>query len=600
MGSPNIGLTVVNPAITTEDQAVIYQGVSATLNVTLTNGTGGAITFQTGSQASAFEIFMPMFFTTAELQGMSITPPAGWTPSYNAVDESLMLTFTGGNGTAWDDGTNLTFSIASVQATAQPTSSSIQINPGNMSGDVPSQVQTPLSLLLPPQPGNADLTKVLQVSLDTQGSVYVSAAGDPLPNTLFLNLKNVGSTPIYSGQNMWSGNPQVIITFVYGFTAGALAPDNDKSAPQIGSAWNIVSSIQSSQGNQWFVTNPSPTDQAPHPSWVLQPTNTNQGIIGTDASANITFSFGEIVSFTPTGHTQMVVQFTGFAANDNTVYDDVVYVVDIIKQNPPPTRGLLNFYGPNPVVTVTGPAQPVTIAVNWAMLYVDNVSLICSFPGISPITKSYPEAQPLGYDSATITIPGVSVSTAVFLTLQSFDENGNYLNALQYTVFLNAMEFVDPRDNKVYEVVLVNGLVWMAQNLDWNGSGSCFYNNDGSNEQTYGRLYTYETAQQVPAGGGWRLPSQADWNNLIAAAGSQPYQALIAGGSAGFNAQLGGQADNFDNFSEMTTYGYYWTATEEDSQDVYFVQFSSVSSTVDTSNTNPPDYKISVRYVRNV
>jgi uncharacterized protein (TIGR02145 family) len=599
MATPDIGIVAANPAIIKGDKAVIYQGVAATLDVTLTNRTGAPIVFQAQPAPSIFEIFMPLFFTDVELQEISIVPPAGWSGSYDSADESLMLTFMGTPGTAWGDGTPLAFSLANVASDAQPAASSIQVNPSNMSGSVPSQVQAPLALTLPPQPGNQDLTRVLQISLNTQGSVYVSPEGDPLPNSLFLNFKNTGNAPIFSGKDAWKTTPQVLVTFVYGLTSGSLAPDSDKTEPQIGSAWNIVASIQAAQGNQWQAVSPSHTGQLPHPVWELNPINTSPGIIGIGDQANISFEFSKIVSFTPVGHTQMMVQFTGFPADDTTNYNDAVYVVDIIKQNPPPTRGLLNFYGKNPLVTVTSPTQSFEIDVSWGMLYVDSVLLICSFPGIAPVTKDYPTAQSLAYGGDTIKIPGVSVSTAIFITLQSFDENGNYLNALQYTVFVNAMEFVDPRDNKVYPVVLIDGLVWMAQNLDWNGPGSVFYNNNGQYEKQFARLYSFDVAQQVPAGGGWRLPSQADWDRLIAAAGSQPYQALIAGGSSGFNAQLGGQADNFGAFSNMATYGYYWSASQNNAQNAYIAQFSSVSASVTTSNVKLTSFKISVRYVRN-
>src|SRR5271166_1656282 len=129
----NIGFTVVNPAVTAGDppvsQGVIYQGVPATLDLTLTNGTGGPITFKTGSPQSSFEIFMPQsWFTDQQLQAMVITPSEGWTPSYNAGEQSWMLTFGGTDGTTWPDGAPLSFSIASLVATAQPASDSIQIN----------------------------------------------------------------------------------------------------------------------------------------------------------------------------------------------------------------------------------------------------------------------------------------------------------------------------------------------------------------------------------------------------------------------------------------------------------------------------------------
>ena len=45
-----------------------------------------------------------------------------------------------------------------------------------------------------------------------------------LVNQLVLTLKNVGETPLATGPTL-SGTPQVVVSFVYGNTSGALAPD---------------------------------------------------------------------------------------------------------------------------------------------------------------------------------------------------------------------------------------------------------------------------------------------------------------------------------------------------------------------------------------
>lgn len=601
MASPDIPCSIVNPAIPSgQDLAVIYQGVSATLNITLTNNTGGAISFQAGSSASSFEIFLPSkFFTSTQIGSMTIQPPANWTWKPNSADNSLMLIYQGPGGATWASGTTLVFAIQQVLSTAAPSTSSLQLNPANMTGNLPIQIPGTFSLSLPPDPKNPDLSTALQVSLDMQGSVYISPSNDPLPNTLFLTLKNVnngGASPLYTGKNMWQGDPTIIVSFVYGLTAGALAPDNDKTA--LGSAWKIAGGIATSEGNAWQVTNPNTSGQDPHPLWTLKPTRTNQTILGTQDSANITFSFANIISFTPPGHTQMFVQFTGFPATDTTNYNDAVLVLDIVKQAAPATRGLFNFYGPSALATVASPTDVVTIKVNWGMFYVDRVTLIPSIPGISPINVSYPNVQALAYDNATISVTNITVSTPVFLTLQAFDSNRNYLNAMQYTVFINALEFVDPRDGKVYSAVQVGNTLWMAQNLDYADPSSIFYNDSQSYEVPYGRLYP-PSAAAAPSNSGWRLPTQADWQKLIAAMGSNPYAALIAGGSSGFNAQLGGYSSGDSNFGGIASTGYYWTATGSGGQTTY-AQFSASSSGVYVASQFPANYLASVRYIKDV
>src|SRR5262249_18683729 len=104
-----INLSVLNPDAQ-PPAAVVYVDVTATLNVTLQNLTGSALTLNSQSNPSQFEIFMPTFYTAAEVQAMSISF-ADWEFSYNPNDISLMLTFNGPDGTQWADGGNITFSI---------------------------------------------------------------------------------------------------------------------------------------------------------------------------------------------------------------------------------------------------------------------------------------------------------------------------------------------------------------------------------------------------------------------------------------------------------------------------------------------------------
>lgn len=589
-----INLVVANP----EGKPVVYTGSPATtLTFSLTNLTGANITFGNGTDANTFEIFLPVCFALSDLDNMHILLE-GWAFSVNSQDTSLMLVYSGGGASVWNDGAVFSFDVTGVQTTAQPNTDTAQVTFINFSDGVPSQVTAPLSVSNPPVPGNADLTKVLQVSLDNQGGVIVSPSGDPLQNTVFLNIKNIGGAPLYSGDAMWQGNPTVTIVFVYGTSTGSLAPDNKTNVgPGSGSAWNIVATIPyNPPQNIWGTTNPSSGSSDAHPRWFLKPSALNQGIIGTGDNANITFSFSEIISFTPPGHTQMIVQFSGFMKDENTPYDDAVFVLDMVKQNAPATRGLINFFSPTPLYTVNQPNTPIAIPLRWAMFDVASVTVIASFPGISPIDVPYPNPTTIAYDNAVVTIPGTTQSTAVTITLQAYNGTGGFLNSMQFTVYIQANMFVDPRDGKVYPVVKANNRLWMSANLDYVApAGSSVY----GPEAQYGRLYQFNAAAQPQNMSGWRLPNKDDWENLIS---TFTYAQLISGGDSGFDALLNGSMDVNGVPSNFSVYGYYWTGVNNGGK-VDYLSFSSKSNSVtylEGAYALPAASSLSVRYVKDV
>ncbi|ASU33543.1 FISUMP domain-containing protein [Mucilaginibacter xinganensis] len=593
--------SALNPA--DSNQPVVFIGTSATLNIVINNATGGDIQVQPGTNASTMEIFMPSFFTPAEVQQMAIAnlSQTGWGWAYNQTDNSLMLTFTG-TAITWASTSSFTFDITGAISNGTSTMDTIQINLNNLEGiNVQASVSQNLSLNNPVVITNKDITTVMQLNLDNQGSVFVSVASDPLNNTIYLNLKNTGTTPLYDDSKMWTGNPIVNVSFVYGNTAGALAPDTKGQASSLGSAWLISASLSTNQ--DWGYQNPVDTGQSNSPVWQLYPNPTNQDIIGTGANANVTFAFSNIASFTPTGHTQMYVQFTNFQANSTTNYNTTVYVIDIIKQDPPPTRGLLNFFSTaGSIIPLTGPQNNISIPLRWSMFYVDNINMICNVPGVQLMAKNYYSANmsPLNYDSYALVIPiEISQNTPVFITLQAFDNNGGYLNAMQFTVFISANFFTDPA-GQTYPVVFINNQNWLAANYNYDsGAGCVSYNNNGGNRVQYGLLYNEATAQ-ANAPDGWRLPTQTDWQNLFNLLGANAYQSLITGGTTNFNAQLGGYADNQLNFNNLAATGYYWASTQDGGTGNNIrAQFYSAMSSVNATGSFPPAYYLSARYVQN-
>jgi uncharacterized protein (TIGR02145 family) len=89
--------------------------------------------------------------------------------------------------------------------------------------------------------------------------------------------------------------------------------------------------------------------------------------------------------------------------------------------------------------------------------------------------------------------------------------------------------FIDSRDEQVYGYVTVFGKRWMARNLNYQSSGSCY---DGQKMycRDYGALYSWGTAKKI-CPPGWHLPTRQEWGELaVAAGGTGTYG---TGGTAG-------------------------------------------------------------------
>jgi hypothetical protein len=466
-------------AVTSADtgDTIVRVGVTASLKIAIVNNSGTTIALASGAAAAVFGIYLPSptFFSLDQLRAMRVTAD-GWSGTLDAPDLAINISCT--QGGTWAAGATLTFTITGVVSSAPPGSDSVTIVPSNMAGDMPLSLEAPLAVANPPKPGNLQLPDVLQVTLDSQGSVLRSASSsDPLSNTLYMTLKNVGAAALATGSTR-SGNPQVHVSFVYGNTSGALAPDtfDPKKGPQTGSAWNITVGIASAQ-SPWSGTNPRPDREERHPQWVLTPSQNNIQVLGPAGGekANVTFSFSNLVSITPTGHTQMFVLCTGFAKDASTAYDDHLFVLDIVKLDAPPTRGLISFFGPEPVIAISDPNAQVEIPLRWTMFDVASVQLLSSSPAVAPLRKAYATPpKPLDYDNTTVTVPTPHTSEAIFLTLQAFDAGGGYLNSQQFTAFAQVSYVIDAAGH-VYPIALIGGTFWMLENYQYPAGDSYVY-----------------------------------------------------------------------------------------------------------------------------
>ncbi|MCQ2055643.1 MAG: hypothetical protein MJY82_10215 [Fibrobacter sp.] len=147
-------------------------------------------------------------------------------------------------------------------------------------------------------------------------------------------------------------------------------------------------------------------------------------------------------------------------------------------------------------------------------------------------------------------------------------------------------EFRDFRDAKLYRTIQIGDQTWMAQNLNYESeSGSSCYGGETYKCYQYGRLYTWEAAQNA-CPDGWRLPTTTEWDNLLVKTmgaesifnqedGTTTYlgekMSLLGGeGRAneyGLSIARGGSYGSFDDedpsYIAMGENGTYWLAGEE-------------------------------------
>jgi uncharacterized protein (TIGR02145 family) len=206
-------------------------------------------------------------------------------------------------------------------------------------------------------------------------------------------------------------------------------------------------------------------------------------------------------------------------------------------------------------------------------------------------------------------------------------------------------------EGNVYHVVEIGSQVWMADNLkttryadgkpipfintnaswialDINDKAYCWYDDNSSNKDIYGALYTWGAAMNGAASStlspsrvqgvcpaGWHLPSYAEWSTLgtylggFNSAGGRMKETgtehwffnNAAGNESGFTALPGGQREGtlgyLKNFRYLNNKGFWWTSQEvSDFQAAYFSLVNN-STSLSTSYSYK-NYGYSVRCLR--
>jgi len=108
--------------------------------------------------------------------------------------------------------------------------------------------------------------------------------------------------------------------------------------------------------------------------------------------------------------------------------------------------------------------------------------------------------------------------------------------------------FTDSRDGQKYEIVKIGKQTWMAENLNYNASGSECYDNDPANCQECGKLYNWAKAKEV-CPKGWHLPNNKEWDALTTAVGGKQTAGKLLKATSGWNSYNGESGNGTDAYS---------------------------------------------------
>jgi uncharacterized protein (TIGR02145 family) len=104
------------------------------------------------------------------------------------------------------------------------------------------------------------------------------------------------------------------------------------------------------------------------------------------------------------------------------------------------------------------------------------------------------------------------------------------------------------------------------------------------------------------------LPTDDEWRGMAKRYGGvsedsdergrAAYKALMAGGSSGFDALLGGARSDEGQYARLEAHGFYWTASEIDPSSAWFYNFAQGGRALHRQSGGEKQRAFSVRCVR--
>lgn len=290
--------------------------------------------------------------------------------------------------------------------------------------------------------------------------------------------------------------------------------------------------------------------------------------------------------------------------------------------------------------------KAVIVAVTEVSLDRTSMSLVEGNSGtliasIAPVNATNKKVEWRSSNDAIATVDSNGKVTAVKTgnaTITVATEDGNKKATCTITVFDAMSAFADNRDDNVYRFVTIGDQVWMTENLKYlpsvvdrttdSNTAPYYYvsSYNGTdvtaakatdNYKTYGVLYNWPAAiNACPSG--WHLPSDEEWTRLTTYLGGEGSAGAKlkatgtvqegtglwnspntgASNQVGFTALPGGNRNTGDTFFDLGNAGYWWSATESSTDNVWRRGIYRDQWYVNRNNI-PKEIGLSVRCVKN-
>jgi len=182
--------------------------------------------------------------------------------------------------------------------------------------------------------------------------------------------------------------------------------------------------------------------------------------------------------------------------------------------------------------------------------------------------------------------------------------------ALLFFYIANSQTVTDV-DGNTYPTIKIGDQTWMKENLrvtkapDGTPLQRYCYNDNASNCDKYGGLYTWDSAMSgsAPQGicpDGWQVPNTADWQKLVKNfSGGTAGRELKIGGSASFDALFGGSRNAGGVYSSEGQMASFWSSVS-DAGDAKFAGYRFLNAKYDKFSRSRSNkaYAFSVRCIK--